>query len=81
MHGREGREDGVDASGIPRRWPRRLGEILEGQRRSQPVVVPTEHPWQERLAVQPSVGAELLPKPPRGVVEGGDLHEGRPPAR
>ena len=75
VHRREGRQDGVDASDVPRWRPRRSGEILEDERRSEPVVVPAEQPWEERLPVERRIDAVLLAQPIRGVVERGDLHE------
>jgi hypothetical protein len=76
----DGDENGVDASGVPRWRPRRLGEILQRERRGESVVIPAEQPRQERLPIERRVDPELVPQPLRGVIEGGDLHEGGPPA-
>jgi hypothetical protein len=55
----EARQDRVDPRAVPRRRPACSREVLEGEDRSDAVVVPSQEPGEERLAVEQLVGPLL----------------------
>jgi hypothetical protein len=79
VHVVEGREYGIDTSGVPRRRPGLAGQVLDDERGCEAVVVPSERTREERVSVQRLVHAALVAEPIRRVVQGRDLHERRAP--
>ena len=62
-HLRQTGEHGVHVLALPRRRPMRFGEILERDHRALAVIVPAEHPRQERRVTRLRVEEVLVTDP------------------